>query len=268
MIVVSKRRGTMKKLFLGIAVLLVFGMMAVSAFAIKDANDVKLTGKHYNLQILGKDKDMDVGDTTNRHTMFVPLSGHCKILMTQAEDDQFKVIDPDGTDGTAVFELAAGHYNVYARALGTPGGKVKIVANALFEDAEQGELLWLGTVELERKTGKPDVVNINKLFYITVTLCTSVDQYGNCDAWVDYKNYWVFDIEELIEYYWDYNNEGLKLLQVRFYPCQLLGVDTNDPNAPNLCVDEDGNPLEASKKTRPAPAKGSTVTATWADIKE
>jgi hypothetical protein len=32
-----------------------------------------------------------------------------------------------------------------------------------------------------------------------------------------YTNEWIFDIPELLEYWWDYNNANLKLLQVRFY---------------------------------------------------
>jgi hypothetical protein len=265
-------------------VLLALGMMAVTAFAIEGEGGVKLTGKHYNLQILGKDKDdMPVGDTENRHTIFVPLNKACKIYMQQTEDpndDEFKVLDANGFDSNGCrFELAAGHYNVFARALARPGGKTTIEAwFSLKEgyatpppailDAEGYQLYSLGTVDLSRDGKKPQVVNINKLFYWTITIC-EVDEFGNLVNCVDYTNYWVFDIEEIDEYLWKYNNEGLKLLQVRFYPCQLLGVDTNDPNAENLCVDELGNPLVASKSGGgSAPAKSDTVATTWGDIKE
>jgi hypothetical protein len=33
-----------------------------------------------------------------------------------------------------------------------------------------------------------------------------------------YTNYWVFNIADFVEYLWQLDNNGLKLLQVRFYP--------------------------------------------------
>jgi hypothetical protein len=262
----------MKKLFLGIAVLLALGMMASVVFAAKPG----VNGKHYNLNILGKDKDMDVGDTPNRHTIMVKLNGKTKIIMTQAEDDEFKVLDPNGTDGKAEFELAAGYYNVYAKALGKPGGKVKITSWGEFKDALEGSvLLWLGSVNLSRDKGKPQSVNINELFYVDVTLCIAVDPVtGLCTQQVVYKDFWVFDIDELIEYYWDYDNDGLRLLQVRFYPCTLDCTGT----APDYCrwpetTEEfpDGLPI-CSEKTivdlAPPKTNVNNVTITWGDIKK
>ena len=33
-----------------------------------------------------------------------------------------------------------------------------------------------------------------------------------------YENEWVFNIADFAQYFWDIDNNGLKLLQVRFYP--------------------------------------------------
>ena len=33
-----------------------------------------------------------------------------------------------------------------------------------------------------------------------------------------YTNEWVFNIADFVEYLWDLDNNGVKLLQVRFYP--------------------------------------------------
>ncbi len=48
---------------------------------------------------------------------------------------------------------------------------------------------------------------------------------GLCDAGVattvycnEYFDEWVFNIADFVEYLWDIDNNGLKLLQVRFYP--------------------------------------------------
>lgn len=55
---------------------------------------------------------------------------------------------------------------------------------------------------------------------------TSWDQtLEDCDGYgtelmevVEYLDYWVFDIEELTDYWWKVQNNGVKLMQVRFYP--------------------------------------------------
>ncbi len=202
-----------------------------------------VNGKHYNLNIIGVDKHGEVGNSMG-HTLFVKLNGKTKIVMTQDPDGEFKVTDRNGLDGRAEFNIAPGHYNVYAAALGKPGGWSEITSYGNFTDAETGSnLMLLGYVKLTRNTGKPSSVNINELFYVDVTLCTAVDEFGSCTAWMIYEDYWVFDIDELLEYYWDYDNDGLKLLQVRFYECTL------DPSglAEDYCRTADGNPIDSRK---------------------
>jgi hypothetical protein len=274
MSITSKRRGAMKKLFLGISVLLALGMMASVAVA-GVGNTIPVNGKHYNLNIIGVRSDKDVGDSKG-HTLFVPLNDKCKIVMTQDPDGEFLVVDRNGTDGEAEFNIAPGYYNVYAAALGKKGGKVRITSWGEFEDALEGTvLLWLGSVKLEREKGKSPVsVNINELFYVDVTLCiaTAIDPNTGqvvCTEEIVYEDYWVFDIPELIEYYWDYDNKGLKLLQVRFYPCTI------DPTgqADDYCRWEDGTPIDPksykrSLVTLAPPSPKSNVTTTWGDIKE
>ena len=82
-----------------------------------------------------------------------------------------------------------------------------------------GKVFKLGEVDLTREKGKPQTKNINKLFYVDVTLCVDYDEVaGVCNEYVTYTNEWVFDIAELLAYYWEYYNTNLRLLQVRFYP--------------------------------------------------
>lgn len=218
-----------------VAALLVSSVAAVSPF--------QVSGNHYNLNIIGaKSYDKDVGDSMG-HTLFVKLNGHTKITMTQATDGVFQVIDRNGCDGEAEFNIAPGHYNVYARALGKPGGKVNISAYGNFTDAATGyEIIPLGYVNIARVAGKPVSVNINKLFYVDVDVCTAAEE-GTCTEITEYREYWVFDIEELLSYWWDYNNEGLKTLQVRFYECTL------DPTgqAEDFCRWADGSPIDSTK---------------------
>jgi uncharacterized lipoprotein NlpE involved in copper resistance len=210
-----------------------------------DKNGFQVNGPHYNLNIIGVDKHGEVGDSSG-HTMFVKLDGKTKIIMTQNESGVFDVVDRNGLDGRAEFNIAPGHYNVYARALGKPGGKAKITAYGNFTDAVEGtKLEWLGCVDINRTKGKqPQSVNINELFYVNVTIST-LDEEGNIVT-VVYEDFWVFDIPELLEYYWDYNNGGLKLLQVRFYECKLINPDDygNTAEYPkDYCRWGDGSPI-------------------------
>jgi hypothetical protein len=178
------------------------------------------SGPHYNLNIIGAKYEKDIGESMG-HSLFVKLEGKTRILMTQAVDGEFVVVDRDGTDGSAEFNIAPGYYDVYARALGKPNGSVHIESWGEFEDDEGYQVFKLGEVDLSRMKGKPQTVNINDLFYVTVTLCTDWDEATQtCNQTVTYTDEWVFDIEELLQYYWEYYNADLKLLQVRFYPRQ------------------------------------------------
>ncbi len=206
------------------------------------ASPWQVHGTHYNLNIVGSKTTKDVG-ASDGHTMFVKLDGKTRIYMTQSGSG-FLVTDRNGLDGSASFNIAPGYYNVYARGLGKPGGNADIQANGTFTDAVDGTVEYmLGYVNIARTSGKPQVVNINQLFYVDVTLCTDQEA-GECTEVTTYTDTWVFDIPELLEYYWDYENHGLKLLQVRFYECTL------DPTgeAANYCRWENGDPIVSSKQ--------------------
>jgi hypothetical protein len=242
-----------KSIIVAIGALVVCSLLLSSgAFAgvgNNDKNGFQVNGKHYNLNIIGVDKHGEVGDSMG-HTMFVKLDGKTRIYMTQDTDGEFKVVDRNGLDGNAEFNIAPGHYNIYARALGKPNGKANITAYGNFTDAMEGTtLILLGYVDITREKGKPQSVNINELFYVDVTLCTKINETtGICEEWVVYEDYWVFDIEELLEYYWEYYNKDLKLLQVRFYECTLDPTGTAD----DYCRWGDGSPIDSKKTVIPA----------------
>ena len=78
-----------------------------TSWAVKLADGTKLTGKHYNLNIIGvKDKSADMKDTKS-HTIFVKLWGKTKIFLTEAPaGESFEVLDRNGTDNDgAKFQL-------------------------------------------------------------------------------------------------------------------------------------------------------------------
>jgi hypothetical protein len=170
------------------------------------------SGAHFNLNILGASKnksaDMSCGDGRR---IFVPLVGSAKILLGEGD---FAVIDCNGTDGSAKFQLpnpdpaATGTttYSVYVRALGKPGGSAKMTSCAT--DPTTGEeICSVSSVEVERKAGRSSFTNETKnLLYVNI----DIDGDGDID------HIPLFD-DRLEDYFWQYDNNGLKLLQMRFY---------------------------------------------------
>src|SRR5215470_8008721 len=122
--------------FLAIAAaLLVFGPRPATAQVGKG-----LSGSHYNLNIIGVPKGKSA-DMTNSdgHTIFVPLEGTVKI--NYLAGSQFQVLDRNGTDGDgATIEVPSDPggtsvcYNVYATALGKPGGTALVNAFCIIDN--------------------------------------------------------------------------------------------------------------------------------------
>jgi hypothetical protein len=186
------------------------------------------SGAHYNLNIIGvprtKTADM-TGD--NGHRIFVPLWGNPKIMLTEGPD--FAVLDANGTDGEASFQLpnpdptgsGTTVYSVFARALGTPGGK-SLTTTCAIDPFDGAQVCSVITLTLDRKTGKSTFENVSKyLLYIYADV--------NGDGVLDRVP--LFD-SSLTGYFWDYDNQGLKLAQLRFYDCSTTVPVATDPNGP------------------------------------
>lgn len=170
------------------------------------------SGAHYNLNLIGvpKNKTADMaGD--NGHRIFVPLVGNCKINLSPGD---FQVLDANCTDGPSAFQLpnpdpdnnGVTEYSVYARALGKPGGSSTTTTCATDPTTLE---VWcsVSSMVLVREKGKSSFTNVsNVLLYVYVDL--------NGDGTIE--RYPLFD-DRLQDYYWNYDNNGLKLVQLRFY---------------------------------------------------
>ena len=230
----------MKKLIAtALTTIMVLTMAATPVFA-GIGNEIPDNGEHYNLNIIGvpHGKKVDMANS-NRHTIFVPLGKggdvkSCRIYVIRnvINPDQFQVLDGNATDGEATIAVPFKDYstlsfNVYATALGKPGGKVNVDANITFEDGTYGSLL-MGSFYLKRDRSKPRPVDISDIFRASGWI--DVDESGdfNSDIDMSFDNVWVFNVPTLLEYLWDYDNQGLKLMQIRFYPT-TSGSWTNAP---------------------------------------
>lgn len=195
---------------------LTLGTVAAPALAGVDATgNGAPSGSHYTLNVIGVSKDKVASmDGNNGSRIFVPLWGKAKINLTEGD---FGVLDANGTDADgATFSLpnpdpdadGVTEYSVYARALGTPGGSSTTTTCATDPDTLE-EICSTESMVLVRdsKGGKSTFTNYSReLLYVYYDL----DGDGTAELIP------LFD-ERLEDYFWDYDNKGLRIAQLRFY---------------------------------------------------
>ena len=168
------------------------------------------SGPHYNLNIIGVDQGKSMSNGSG-NVIFVPSTGSTKILLSEGP---FDVLDKNGTDGSAAFQLpnpdptnsGTTTYSVYARALGKPGGSSKTTTCATDPNTNE-TYCSVYTSVLTRTGGKQSFTNVSReLLYIYADI--------DGDGHLDRVN--LFS-DQLTDYYWQYDNSGLKLAQLRFY---------------------------------------------------
>lgn len=201
----------MKRVSLLAITILVALSLVTPAFA--GAGNGAPNGAHFNLNIIGVSKDKTApmtGDNGGR--IFVPLYGKTSISLK--EGDTFAVLDANGTDKDgASFQLpnpdpdnnGVTEYSVWARALGKPGGSSKTTTCATDVDGT----LWCSiySMVLVREKGKSSFTDVSKeLLYVYADI--------NGDGITERVP--LFDTA-LQDYFWSYDNNGLKLAQLRFY---------------------------------------------------
>lgn len=193
---------------------LTLGTVAAPALAGVDATgNGAPSGSHYTLNVIGVSKDKVASmDGNNGSRIFVPLWGKAKINLTEGD---FGVLDANGTDADgATFSLpnpdpdadGVTEYSVYARALGTPGGSSTTTTCATDPDTLE-EICSTESMVLVRDKGKSSFDNVSReLLYVYYDL----DGDGTAELIP------LFD-ERLEDYFWDYDNKGLRIAQLRFY---------------------------------------------------
>ena len=242
----------MKKLIpIVLAIVLVLTLAVTPVLAAKPGTD--FNGPHYNLNLIGKSKAMPGDyDNPNRHTMFVPLDTTdmtidleepnnlgkstlpgIKIEMTQGAE--FAMIDGDATDGYGAFQVGPGKYHVYiaVRAKSPKHEDPYTDITGWVEAYDNNGQLWyyidVGFVKVKKNnnfwtdatdlffvtTGEDDFgfVTGSEMDYIAGLGIWVFDYMAGLDAWTagDY------DLSNL-SYFWQFDNHGNKLIQVRFYP--------------------------------------------------
>jgi hypothetical protein len=217
---------------------------AVPAFA--QTGNGAPSGGHYNLNIIGVENPKTGSTLTdsNRKTIFVALGKTAqvttRIYLTQGP---FKVCDGNGfdaatdcsgnpvgstagavfqlpcntnlssTDGETVLPCDGGEtaaYEVWARALGQPGGNATVTtcADEVVDVNGNTTLETVCSTEnvlLVRGKGKSSFTNVTQEL---TSLVACVDE--TCTRYALFR-------DELEDWFWQYENRGLRLAQLRFY---------------------------------------------------
>ena len=206
------------------------------ALAVATTGNGAPSGPHYNLNIIGVPKDKSPSfDGGSGRRIFVDLgktgaASNTRINLTEGD---FAVLDANGTDGTAAFQLpnpdpdgdGTTSYSVYVRALGKPGGKATM--QSCYEDVDGTWCAadFAGGVEprtlQHTKGGASKFTNVSKdLLYVDYCTAWSAGPdtiLGTADDVCTATSQVPLFGNDLLSYYWSYDNEGLKLAQLRFY---------------------------------------------------
>lgn len=214
------------------------------------------SGPHYNLNIIGVPKDK-TADITSGGRIFVPLGSdgnpsRTRIQLCESGEGvacadlaptTFAVLDANGTDGQASFALpdpdpdadGTSVYSVYVRPLGIPGGHAENQTCGLVPlldefgqpvldgngDPVYEEICSVVQLSLDRTKGKQSFIDATAcLLYI----------YADLDFDGAIERAPIFG-DPLVDSWWQWSNEGLKLAQLRFYPVPA------DVPAPDAVVD-------------------------------
>ncbi|MCM2278291.1 MAG: hypothetical protein NDJ89_09465 [Oligoflexia bacterium] len=168
-------------------------------------------GGCYNLQLIAvKSKTADMTGTSG-HSLFVLLNGKTKILL---QEGAFNVVDRNGTDGTASFNLpnpdptnsGTTSYSVFARLVGKPGSTLDMATCAV--DSTGTTYCSQDTLSMQRIAGTSKFLNVSQeLLYIYADI--------NADGIIDRIP--LFD-SRLSDYFWNVDSTGKMHAQLRFCP--------------------------------------------------
>jgi len=134
------------------------------------------------------------GGQNNPDTTMAPAKG----VKIKVSSGPFDIVDGDAVaDKVAAFTMPASHYDVYIVAKGKPGGCLDLEAYTYASVEGVVTLVFIGSIDIDRATGKPKWQNVNFLLY---------GPKGE-----------IFFADPYFDYFWQLYNNGLRNMEVRFY---------------------------------------------------
>ena len=139
------------------------------------------------------DPCLTTGGQNNPDVSMEPAKG----VKIKVSEGPFDVIDGDAVaDKVAAFTMPAAHYDVYIIAKGKPGGCLDLEAYTYTTVEGVVTLVFIGSIDIDRATGKPKWQNVNFLLY---------------------DNGVIYFADPYFGYFWQLYNNGLRNMEVRFY---------------------------------------------------
>ena len=247
-----------------ISMLLVFLLVFVSVISVANTGAYNGMHYNLNIIGVSHEKTAAM-DNGSGHVIFVNLDGHSQINLTMGDEfkvldangtdrdgAEFQLPDP-GLDpyiiGEETNEDTMADYTIFVRPLGKPGGYATITTCAeliesnLVNFLEKSDYRFLQTLNKEgyfggiasieqvgqdvtfRSKGKTYFADVTaELTTIVLEVVVEYETLEGIATKTIYVRVPIFD--PMMEgYYWDYDNNGLKLLQVRIYP---MGSDVTE----------------------------------------
>jgi len=139
------------------------------------------------------------GGQNNPIITSVPEKG----VKIKVSEGPFDIVDGDAVAGDKVAKFtmpASPRYDVYIVAKGKPGGCLDLEAYTYTSVEGVETLIFIGSIDIDRTTGKPKWQNVNFLLYGS-----------SGDTW------WAWFADPYYGYFWQLYNNGLRNMEVRFY---------------------------------------------------
>jgi len=168
-------------------------------------------GGCYNVELIAQNSKSVSLTGTSGHSLFLAMNTRTKISLQEGD---FKIIDRNGTDGSASFSLpnpdptnsGVTKYSVFMRLVGKPGSAINMATCAY--DALSELYCSQDTIDMSRIAGTSKFTNVSQqLLYI----------YADIDGDGIVDRVPLFD-SRLQEYFWQVDSTGRLHAQLRFCP--------------------------------------------------
>lgn len=167
------------------------------------------SGPHYNLNLIGVPQDK-TADITSGNRIFLYYEGHTNILLRKGD---YQVIDGNGTDGTASFQLPdpAGDsgqlaYSVWIRPV---AGKGSISFQTCFTETETNTVWCYAGSLVQNLTKNNKFTDVSRDL---LQVCADTDTTSGTSLQLVplFSNLGQ-------DYFWSVDNDGMRNVQMRFY---------------------------------------------------
>ncbi len=174
---------------------------------------------HYSLNLVGVPDDKFEAfydDERSEESIYVGLRGNSRVMLRKASQDEgFGIIEANGLEDVAIFQLptlSETEYQLFVRPLGIPRAESQPHD---VDPSTNEDIASMGTIIIVKGNGADRDTDIGSKLMTVNVAAEDINRDDVIDE-LDITTYKIFD-EVLEGYLWEYNDEGLKVSQLRFY---------------------------------------------------